>query len=801
MSKPGDSYRDLIRDLLIAAGYKNVTTEALVGGKAVDIYAEREAEFSVRRYVFEAKDYAGTLPLGRVTAFINDYARLARNGSVEQAVLISRTSLTPDGKTAIRSEEPYAVQLTTEEFQRRLFGPTQYLEKLVKEHKEAAIDEFYIPARTAEGKLDDAVFRWLQVSNAMPLVVLGGYGTGKSTYAMHLTNELAVRALSDPTARIPIRITLGNLVQQNNLEGLFGEHFTVRYTVVSPAWHLLTALNKQGRFVIIFDGFDEMKHGMTFHDFERQFELLLSMATGRAKVIILGRDTAIRNDREFKAIIHGQKTTASGTEYTDTRRPSCNYVTLQHFSVEEAREFVQRYSTYLRTHESVKLDNERHKSRVKRLLSNKFDELIVRPVHAQMLCRLATDGDRDFSSIDEFSLYDAFIDYLIRREIEKPGRYQKFTLATRRQANAALSWWLLANSGTSNTTLREAPASLFTEMVSGTLHNFTEMELVAELSAGCLISKGIDTIYFGHRSIQEFLAAQYLHETQYEPRGGKSHYVSEICDAATDKVVDYLGDLFGRSANANEVADNALGQLAGFPGPVRLNHLGPYVAAVGAASRTALRDRSAAVVWCQWIAAHGSADKRLDANMVTQLAGLIRRAQGSEELSGPAYLLALSSFQLKPEDVTFDPTDLIVALLDIDVFGPLIEEARKSGRAEAYSDKFRSYVFSEVVYAHRTGGEIAVRLDSAKLGRIALSSLKTKPLLETVPHFERTAGAGYLEITRQHFLNSVTSGLPEGHRRRARELLAWYLDPANQTRIRGVVVAERVRPRNRTISG
>ena len=285
------------------------------------------------------------------------------------------------------------------------------------------------------------------------------------------------------------------------------------------------------------------------------------------------------------------------------------------------------------------------------------------------------------------------------------------------------------------------------------------MELVAELSAGCLISKGIDTIYFGHRSIQEFLAAQYLHETQYEPRGGKSHYVSEICDAATDKVVDYLGDLFGRSANANEVADNALGQLAGFPGPVRLNHLGPYVAAVGAASRTALRDRSAAVVWCQWIAAHGSADKRLDANMVTQLAGLIRRAQGSEELSGPAYLLALSSFQLKPEDVTFDPTDLIVALLDIDVFGPLIEEARKSGRAEAYSDKFRSYVFSEVVYAHRTGGEIAVRLDSAKLGRIALSSLKTKPLLETVPHFElRLAPASRY---RQHFLNSVTSSLPE----------------------------------------
>ena len=244
----------------------------------------------------------------------------------------------------------FAVGLTLAEFQRSLFGPNAYLQKLLDDN-DASIERYYIPTRTADDLLDSAVSDWLSKSGCQPLVVLGGYGTGKSTYAQRLAFKLATTSLTDTSARIPIRIALGNLVQQNNLEGLFGEYLA-KYNVVSPNWRLIQQLNKQGRFVIIFDGFDEMKHGMTFSDFERQFELLLTLASGEAKLLILGRDTALRDEREFRAIIGGRKATQAGTEYRVTGRPECKHVSIAPFSVPDAHAFIRAFLPLLASTEA-----------------------------------------------------------------------------------------------------------------------------------------------------------------------------------------------------------------------------------------------------------------------------------------------------------------------------------------------------------------------------------------------------------------------------------------------------------------
>ena len=48
----------------------------------------------------------------------------------------------------------------------------------------------------------------------------------------------------------------------------------------------------------------------------------------------------------------------------------------------------------------------------------------------------------------------------------------RIDIPVRRKANAALSWWLLANSGGTSTTLKDAPAALFTDAVRGIPHGF-----------------------------------------------------------------------------------------------------------------------------------------------------------------------------------------------------------------------------------------------------------------------------------------------------------------------------------------
>ena len=74
-------------------------------------------------------------------------------------------------------------------------------------------------------------------------------------------------------------------------------------------------------------------------------------------------------------------------------------------------------------------------------------------------------------------------------------------------------------------------------------HNFDQHGLKRELIAGCLIEKGGGEIYFGHRSIQEFLAAEYLFETDMLARADLDLWpdsVLQICTHAGPEVSQFF---------------------------------------------------------------------------------------------------------------------------------------------------------------------------------------------------------------------------------------------------------------------
>ena len=93
----------------------------------------------------------------------------------------------------------------------------------------------------------------------------------------------------------------------------------------------------------IFDGFDEMKHGMTLSRFEANITELMRLDRGQFKVLILGRDTAFHDDLEFRAIIHGRQITAGGQDVQARDRRAFREIQVRDFTLEEARTFVERY--------------------------------------------------------------------------------------------------------------------------------------------------------------------------------------------------------------------------------------------------------------------------------------------------------------------------------------------------------------------------------------------------------------------------------------------------------------------------
>ena len=543
-TEQGNAFRDAVAQVLRAAGFRATETEVQIGYKNADVAGiwSRDEIAGEQRFAFEAKAYPKGLPLGQCTQFSSDYGPLVTSGQVDQAWLISLGAITPEGRKAAETLRGLRA-LTFAELQRRLLLLDPYLRDLVETYLRSRLAEYYIPPETPEGEdLAGYVETWMAEKNAPPLFVLGPYGKGKSTFAMHIAATMAERALADPTARVPILVKLGEIADEQSLEGLLGKVLASQNRVGGYHFDIFRALNRNGRFLIIYDGFDEMKHGLTPGKFQTVLGELMKLDQDDARILVLGRDTAFHDDIEFRAVIQGMSTTAAGQQIRVPGRRPYRHVEIRGFTPDEARRYVERYFPIraAEEHDGPASDPAWVSQRVVELISGRFDQLLVRPVHAQMLCEIAVHPDQLRPHMSVYELFDSFIQHLLLREVEKRGRDKDFPIDVRRRFNASLAWWLWERGAASTTTLGDIPQSLCEEAAREVRHSLSPDEMRRELIQGCLVEKGPQTIYF-HRSIQEFLAAEHLIDTDLLQRGSRGgNWLQNVTSAVTPEVIEFV---------------------------------------------------------------------------------------------------------------------------------------------------------------------------------------------------------------------------------------------------------------------
>ena len=243
----GDSFRDLVVSMLDAAGFV-CESEVREKFKKVDISCYIEDINGLEKYGIEAKDYSSNLGKSECIEFVSEYGSLVRSRDLDRAWLISRGAVSPDGRALIENE-PYLKVMTFEEFQRKLLGLDKYLQELVNSYDADGIADWYVPLRVEDGGLLETVARtWLEEKDGLPLAVVAGYGKGKSTFARHLAVALAREALVDPSKRVPILVPLGEIVDEQSLEGLLGKIFATRSNARGYNFSLFEKLNRAGRF-------------------------------------------------------------------------------------------------------------------------------------------------------------------------------------------------------------------------------------------------------------------------------------------------------------------------------------------------------------------------------------------------------------------------------------------------------------------------------------------------------------------------------------------------------------------------
>jgi hypothetical protein len=382
---------------------------------------------------------------------------------------------------------------------------------LASNFKEDPISKCYIPPTFYDkdgnkADLHSKITLWLNDPAATPIAIWAGYGMGKTSYARFLASILAENCSREYGSPIPILLNLGEFTTAPDIETLIvaqlANHYGVRF-VSSAAFRLL---NTQGRFVLILDGFDEMKFAMAPNDFNFISAQIRKAASVNPKLLLLGRPDSIESGEEQQRLT-SSRITVHNTPLRVDEGPDFDSVRLASLSKEE-------YLTLIRNFLTSTTDPSKQVRPIDATLN--LGDILERPVQAKMLAEVVADPQADIRAISRFTLYDLFIKRILRREEEKAVR-RNLGSAERTHFMRLLAWWLWTIKRTRTFAANEIPLEIIQKFqipgvpLEGLRRELLIGSIIEEKNIGYFLAeKDAGVFYFPHTSFTEFLVADYI---------------------------------------------------------------------------------------------------------------------------------------------------------------------------------------------------------------------------------------------------------------------------------------------------
>ncbi|WP_433324822.1 TIR domain-containing protein [Spirillospora sp. CA-294931] len=160
------------------------------------------------------------------------------------------------------------------------YPPSLYVPQRFRELDRARPSEEPEVGQDAVGEM----LRLLAADHGRFMLLLGDFGRGK-TFALR---ELARRIPSELPHVIPILIELRALDKAHSVDGLVAAHLANHgeELIDLKAFHYML---RQGRIVLLFDGFDELVTRVTYDQAADHLETLLQAAQDKAKIVVASR--------------------------------------------------------------------------------------------------------------------------------------------------------------------------------------------------------------------------------------------------------------------------------------------------------------------------------------------------------------------------------------------------------------------------------------------------------------------------------------------------------------------------------
>jgi WD40 repeat protein len=207
-----------------------------------------------------------------------------------------------------------------------------YFDWLEREVKSRGIDQYYVPlACTKEeinpqtkqrigishygeedGWIERYINEWLADPVKEHLSVLGEFGTGKTWFAFHyawlaLQKYRQAKAEGSPIPRIPLVIPLRDYAKAVSIESLFSEFFFRKHNIGLSGYSAFEQLNRMGKLLLIFDGFDEMAARVDRQAMINNFwELAKAVGTAGTKAILTCRTEHFPEALEGRSLLNAE---------------------------------------------------------------------------------------------------------------------------------------------------------------------------------------------------------------------------------------------------------------------------------------------------------------------------------------------------------------------------------------------------------------------------------------------------------------------------------------------------------------
>ncbi len=241
--------------------------------------------------------------------FVADLKSIPEDKGITGGVLVTRIAPTPGIRNTVNS--PKCRILGFSELFDELLNVNAILSSYSAWYERQEIYLSYLPLRcTRRGEefstesvkpdLVRDIYQWLNNSDQL-FVILGDFGTGKTTIAQRLKYELANKYLTGTSALVPIYIPLRNYESVGSLEKFVEAQLQNELDIHVPFKKFLEFVT-QGRLLLLLDGFDEMGQQVDKERRRANFEQLVPLLLASPKNVLTCRPAYFLTDEELDSV-------------------------------------------------------------------------------------------------------------------------------------------------------------------------------------------------------------------------------------------------------------------------------------------------------------------------------------------------------------------------------------------------------------------------------------------------------------------------------------------------------------------